>query len=149
MALEIKTAAEVIALDLEGRGAARRAARETGVLRRVLRSFVEAAGPVRLDAIVSAFPAQSPERVLETLARLDEEDLVRIVASENGRSGLSIGGSSRVRVDTCTAAGNGAAQFRMEGFFRVQLLDSMFDAATAPAIVKEGGMLVEEDGGME
>lgn len=80
MALEIKTAAEVIALDLEGRGAARRAARETEVLRRVLRSFVEAAGPVRLDAIVSAFPAQSPERVRETLARLDEEDLVRIVA---------------------------------------------------------------------
>jgi len=28
MALEIKTAAEVIALDLEGRGASRRAARE-------------------------------------------------------------------------------------------------------------------------
>ena len=79
MALDIKTAAEVIALDLEGRGAARRAARETELLRRVLRSFAEAAGPVRVDAIVSAFPAQSPERVLRDLARLDEENLVRIV----------------------------------------------------------------------
>jgi hypothetical protein len=76
-------------------------------------------------------------------------DLVRIAASENGRSGLSIGGASRVRVDTCTAAGNGAAQFRMEGFCRVQLLDNTFDAATAPAIVREGGTVVEEDGESE
>jgi hypothetical protein len=80
MTLEIKTAAELIELDLEGRGAARRAARETELLRRVLRAFVEQTGPVPLDAIVSASPAQSRERVLAALARLDEEDLVRIVA---------------------------------------------------------------------
>jgi Alkylmercury lyase len=80
MALDIKTAAELIALDPEGRGPARRAARESVLLRRVLRAFVEAAEPVRVDAIVSAFPAQTPESVHAALARLDEEDLVRIVA---------------------------------------------------------------------
>ena len=38
-------------------------------------------------------------------------DLVRITASHNGRSGISVGGSSRVRIDTCTASGNGARRF--------------------------------------
>ncbi len=80
MALEIKTAAELIALDVEGRGAAQRAARETELLQHVLRAFVERAEPVRVDEIVSAFPALPPERVLEALAKLDEEDLVRIDA---------------------------------------------------------------------
>lgn len=80
MAVEIRTAAELIASDVEGRGTARRAARETEPLQRVLRTFVERPGAVRVDEIVSAFPAQDPESVLETLARLDEEDLVRIDA---------------------------------------------------------------------
>jgi len=78
MTLELKTAAELIALDLEGRQATRRAARETELLQRVLRAFVERAGPVRVDEIVSASTAQSPEGVFETLAKLDEDDLVRI-----------------------------------------------------------------------
>jgi hypothetical protein len=80
MALEIRTAVELIALDLEGRGAARRAARETELLQHVLRAFVERAEPVRVDEIVSAFPAEPPESVVEGLAKLDEEDLVRIDA---------------------------------------------------------------------
>lgn len=71
-------------------------------------------------------------------------DLVRITARDNGRSGISVGGASRVRLDTCTAAGNGAAQVRMEGFCRVQMLDNKLDPASAPALVKEGGTVVEE-----
>jgi hypothetical protein len=71
-------------------------------------------------------------------------DLVRIAATENGRSGISVGGASRVRLDTCTAAGNGAAQVRLEGFCRVQMLDNQLDPATAPALVKEGGTLIQE-----
>jgi hypothetical protein len=50
------------------------------VLRRVLRAFVEGAGSVRVDAVVATFRRQSPESVLAALARLDEDDLVRIVA---------------------------------------------------------------------
>lgn len=80
MALEIRTATELIALDVEGRGVARRAARETALLQRVLRTFVDRAGPVQVDEIVSAFPAQARESLLEALARLDEEDLVRLDA---------------------------------------------------------------------
>ena len=80
MAVEIRTAAELIALDVEGRGGARRAARETELLRRVLRTFADRPGPVWVDEIVSAFPAQSRESTLEALARLDEEDLVRLDA---------------------------------------------------------------------
>ena len=68
-------------------------------------------------------------------------DLTRVTAKENGRSGISVGGSSRVRIDTCTAAGNGAAQVRLEGYCRVQMLDNQLDAASAPAVVKEGGTI--------
>lgn len=80
MPLEIKTAAEVIALDIEGRGRARRAARETELLRRVFQTFVDRAGPVQVDEIVSAFPHQAPGRVREALTKLDAEDLIRIGA---------------------------------------------------------------------
>jgi hypothetical protein len=79
MALEIRTAAELIAWDVEGRGAARRAARESEVLQRVLQTFVDRPGPVRVDAIVSAFPGRGAE-VLEALGRLNKDDLVRIDA---------------------------------------------------------------------
>lgn len=72
-------------------------------------------------------------------------DLVNLKCIENGRSGISIGGACRVRVDTCTAAGNGAAQMRVEGFCIVQTVANMFDAASAPAIVREGGTIIEEN----
>jgi hypothetical protein len=69
-------------------------------------------------------------------------DLVRIKATENGRSGFSVGGCSKVRIDTCAAAGNGAAQVRLEGVCQVQLLDNVLDEATASAVVREGGKIV-------
>ncbi len=86
MAVEIRTAAELIALDVEGPGPARRAARETALLQRVLRAFVDRAGPVRVEEIVAAFPGQASESILEALARLDEEDLVRL---DGGRVDLA------------------------------------------------------------
>jgi hypothetical protein len=67
---------------------------------------------------------------------------VRLTTKENGRSGISIGGSSRVRLDTCTAAGNGASQVRIEGYSIVEMLDNALDEATAPAISREGGKIV-------
>jgi hypothetical protein len=70
-------------------------------------------------------------------------DLLNLKCIENGRSGISIGGASRVRVDTCTAAGNGEAQMRVEGFCIVQTVGNTFDAASAPAIVREGGTIIE------
>ncbi len=86
MTVEIMTAEELIALDVEGSGTARRAARETALLQRVLRAFVDRAGPVRVDEIVAAFPGQAAESVLEALAKLDEEDLLRL---DGGRVDLA------------------------------------------------------------
>jgi predicted RNA-binding protein with TRAM domain len=71
-------------------------------------------------------------------------DLVNLTCTDNGRSGISIGGASRVRVDTCTSSGNGAAQLRVEGFCIVQTIGNMFDATSAPAIVRQGGQIIEE-----
>jgi hypothetical protein len=76
--LEIRTAAELIALDMEGRQVARRAARETELLQRIFRAFVERAGPVRLDEIASAFSGQAPDSIAQALDRLDDDDLLRI-----------------------------------------------------------------------
>lgn len=72
-------------------------------------------------------------------------DLIGLVCQHNGRSGISIGGASRVRIDTCTAAGNGAAQVRTEGYSITQLIDNRFDPATAPALVREGGRILEQN----
>jgi len=69
-------------------------------------------------------------------------DLIRLNTVENGRSGISVGGVSRVRIDTCTAAGNGAAQVRLEAVSTVQMLDNTLDPTSAPAVVKEGGRIV-------
>jgi hypothetical protein len=78
MALEIKTAAALIALDMEGRQAARRAARETELMRAVFRAFVERSGSIQVGDIVAAFPGRHPEAVLEHLRELNEDDLIRI-----------------------------------------------------------------------
>jgi Alkylmercury lyase len=78
MALELVTAADVIALDLEGRQGARRTARETELLRQVFRAFVDRAGPILTDDIVDRFPDEPRDHVLAALAKLDTDDLVRI-----------------------------------------------------------------------
>ena len=54
--LEIKTADEFAALDLEGRWKTRRAARETAVSRRILQIFVDRGGPIRVEELVATFP---------------------------------------------------------------------------------------------
>jgi hypothetical protein len=72
-------------------------------------------------------------------------DLVRITAKDNGRNGISIGGSSRVRIDSCTAAGNGQAQVRIEGYSVAEMIDNTLDEATAPALLREGGRIVQGD----
>ncbi len=78
MTLEIKTAAEVIALDVEGRQVARRAARETELMRHVLQTFVDRTDSVPVREIATTFAGQSPDKVFEALATLDEDDLIRI-----------------------------------------------------------------------
>ena len=71
-------------------------------------------------------------------------DLIGLVCRDNGRSGISIGGASRVRIDTCTASGNGAAQVRTEGYSITDMVDNRLDAASAPALVRAGGRVIEQ-----
>ena len=76
MAFEIKTATEVVALDMEGRQADRRAARESRLMRTIFRAFIERTDPVRIEGIAETFQDRAAESVFEQLARLNEEDLI-------------------------------------------------------------------------
>jgi hypothetical protein len=74
--LEIRTAEELSDPALEARWATRRAARETDVLRRILLTFVERGGPIRVEEIARAFPDRPSVR--DALAALDADDLIRV-----------------------------------------------------------------------
>ena len=73
--LVIKTADELRDSDVEARAGARRAARETPVLRAVLRAFADSGGPVSAAAIAASLGSES-QAVGETLATLSIEDLL-------------------------------------------------------------------------
>ncbi len=76
--LEIKTADELVDAGLEARWALRRAARQTDVLQRVLRTFVEQGGPIRVEEIATALRDRVPEEVWDSLIKLDEDDLIEV-----------------------------------------------------------------------
>jgi alkylmercury lyase-like protein len=76
--LVILTADELIALDVEGRGRARRAARETPTAARVLQMFQDRGGPLPVREIVAGLPRDSAVAVHAALVKLDDEDLIRI-----------------------------------------------------------------------
>jgi hypothetical protein len=69
-------------------------------------------------------------------------DIIEVTSNSNGRSGLSVGGASRVRIENCTAAGNGAAQVRTEAYSITQINGGAFDETMAPALVSEGGRVI-------
>lgn len=60
----------------------------------------------------------------------------------NGRSGISVGGSSRVVIDSCLAGNNGAAQVRTEGYSETRLVNNDLIGNTAPPLVREGGEVI-------
>ena len=76
--LTIVTADELIARDVEGRGPARRSAREAPLPRRILRAFLERGGPIPLEELVVDPAGGSADAVRQALARLDDEDVIRI-----------------------------------------------------------------------
>jgi hypothetical protein len=63
----------------------------------------------------------------------------------NGRSGISIGGASRVAIEHCLVGNNGEAQVRTEGYCEVRIINSDLLDNTAPALVREGGEVTVED----
>jgi antitoxin (DNA-binding transcriptional repressor) of toxin-antitoxin stability system len=70
--------------------------------------------------------------------------LVGLNCRGNGRSGISVGGASRVIIDSCLVGNNGAAQVRTEGYCRVRIVNSDLLGNTAPPLVQEGGDVIVE-----
>jgi len=67
--------------------------------------------------------------------------LSRLVARGNGRSGISVGGSSKVQIADCLIGDNGAAQLRTEGYSQTRVADTDLVDNTAPATAIQGGRL--------
>jgi hypothetical protein len=76
--LEIKSAAEFAALDLEHRWRGRRAARETAASRFVLQRFLERGGPIPVQEMLAGFADGEVAAIRQALAALDDDDLIRI-----------------------------------------------------------------------
>ncbi len=72
-----------------------------------------------------------------------EARLERVSAQSNGLAGFSVRGASWLELDACSALGNGQAQLRVEEFARVWAFDCRFNADTAPAVLRDGGDLIE------
>jgi len=76
--LTIKTADELMALDLQDRWRARRAGRETQVSKQVLRAFLDRGGPIPAEDIAAAFRDIPAAAIHQALAALDHDDLLRL-----------------------------------------------------------------------
>jgi hypothetical protein len=70
--------------------------------------------------------------------------LEEVTSRENGRSGISIGGASQVRIIRCEAQGNLKSQLRSEGYSQTRYSDCKFDDGAAPALVRDGGEILED-----
>ncbi|MBW3596902.1 MAG: right-handed parallel beta-helix repeat-containing protein [Planctomycetes bacterium] len=71
--------------------------------------------------------------------------LVGLNCRGNGRSGIAVGGASRVTIDACLVGNNGEAQVLTEGYCDVQITNSDLLDNTAPPLVKRGGDVTVEN----
>ncbi len=76
--LHIKTADELIALDLEDRWRTRRATREALVSGYVLRVFFDRGGPIPVEDIIASFDDVPAEVARQALVALDDDDVILI-----------------------------------------------------------------------
>jgi hypothetical protein len=67
--------------------------------------------------------------------------LINITSRGNGRSGISIGGASRVKIGGAVLGNNGVAQLRTEGACKVEIEQSDLISNPAPAIIRDGGRI--------
>ena len=65
--------------------------------------------------------------------------ILGVVSNDNGRSGFTVAGASRVTIDQCTGTGNGNSQLRCEGYSQTTIRDCELDERSAPALVRDGG----------
>jgi hypothetical protein len=73
-----------------------------------------------------------------------DAQLHRLTCRGNARSGLSVGGASRVTLSQCLLGSNGEAQLRTEGYSQTRISGSQLVANTAPPVVNEGGRVLFE-----
>jgi len=66
-----------------------------------------------------------------------------IVAAENGRSGFSVGGASRVVIEGGELRGNGESQIRSEGQSETELHGVKIEAGRVKAVDQSGGRVFE------
>jgi hypothetical protein len=72
-------------------------------------------------------------------------ELVGLTARGNGRSGISIGGASRVTLEACLVGDNGVSQVRTEGVCHARIINcDLIDRPTAPALDQQGGEVTVE-----
>lgn len=71
--------------------------------------------------------------------------LVGLNCRGNGRAGISVGGVSRVTINSCLVGNNGSAQVRTEGSSQTRIVNSDLLDNTAPALVREGGLVTQVD----
>jgi hypothetical protein len=70
--------------------------------------------------------------------------LTSVTCRGNARSGISVGGASRVLISECLLGGNGEAQLRTEGHSHTRVVNSRLLDTTAPAIQSQGGSVQVE-----
>lgn len=79
---------------------------------------------------------------INAIDNVSDATIVGVTARGNARSGVSVGGASRVRIEASLIGNNGAAQVRTEGFSRTEIANCDLIENTAPKIVKEGGRVI-------
>ncbi|MFP6676630.1 MAG: right-handed parallel beta-helix repeat-containing protein [Pirellulaceae bacterium] len=71
---------------------------------------------------------------------VSQTELLQLTCRGNGRSGISVGGASKVVVNACLIGDNGTAQLRVEGVSHTRLIDSdLIDDDHAPEVERNGG----------
>lgn len=71
--------------------------------------------------------------------------LVGLTCRGNGRSGVAVSGASEVAIESCLLGDNGHCQLFTEGFSTTVLRDVELLANTAPAVISEGGEVIEAE----
>ena len=71
--------------------------------------------------------------------------LLGLVCRGNGRSGISVGGASRVTMIDCLVGDNGTAQVRTEGHCVADIVNCDLLENTAPGLVRHGGRVTRHD----
>ncbi len=69
-------------------------------------------------------------------------EMVGVVSRGNGRSGITVAGSSKARIADCVVGDNGEEQLLAEGVSSTVVENSQLIANTAPAVTNRGAKLV-------